>query len=161
MYFVRTENGAAANVNKADALAEINKCMMDDKREVAEMTSVYGYTLINYKDGRKVELSRQDGDMPEPVKAGTVKVKRDTMVPVGPHTMLATLATGRTYIVWAKPRRKHPRNECGVSGNADFTSYWTEKDGRPFGATRIASELDKPGGVGGRIWTLLLEAGIA
>lgn len=65
-YFIRTENGEAANVSKAAGLAEANRCMMDGKREVAEMTAVSDFYDIRYKDGRKVTLSRQDGDMPEP-----------------------------------------------------------------------------------------------
>lgn len=67
-YFIRTENGTAANVTKDAALAEANRCMMDGKREVAEMTATSGYYMIWYKDGRKVTLSRQRGDMPEPVE---------------------------------------------------------------------------------------------
>lgn len=67
-YFIRTEDGTATNVTKADGLAEANRCMMDGKREVAEMTAVTDFYDIRYKDGRKVTLSRQVGDMPEPVK---------------------------------------------------------------------------------------------
>lgn len=64
-YFIRTENGVAANVSKAAGLAEANKCMMDGKRDVAEMTATSGFYMIWYKDGRKVTLSRQDGEMPQ------------------------------------------------------------------------------------------------
>ncbi len=65
-YFIRTENGEAANVTKETGLSEANRCMMDGRREVAEMTAVSDFYDIRYKDGRKVTLSRQDGDMPEP-----------------------------------------------------------------------------------------------
>lgn len=67
-YFIRTEDGIAANVTTEVGLAEANRCMMDGKREVAEMTAVSGLYMIWYKDGRKVTLSRQDGDMPAPAK---------------------------------------------------------------------------------------------
>jgi hypothetical protein len=77
-YFIRTENGTAANVSKEDGLAEANRCMMDGKREVAEMTAVSDFYDIRYKDGRKVTLSRQDGDAPAPVETEEPRQWRGT-----------------------------------------------------------------------------------
>lgn len=81
-HFIRTEDGTATNVTKADGLAEVNRCMMDGKREVAEMTAVSGYYMIWYKDGRKVTLSRQDGDMPKPAEEPTAEPIEDQGVRV-------------------------------------------------------------------------------
>ncbi|AVO22306.1 hypothetical protein PBI_NESBITT_49 [Streptomyces phage Nesbitt] len=65
-YFIRTENGVAANVTKEVALAEANDAMMSKGRgSVAQMTAVTDFYDIRYKGGRKVTLSRQTGDMPE------------------------------------------------------------------------------------------------
>jgi hypothetical protein len=75
-YFIRTENGTATNVTKEIALAEANRCMMDGKCEVAEMTAISGYYMIWYKDGRKVTLSRQTGDMPAPAKESATDVEK-------------------------------------------------------------------------------------
>src|SRR5690606_16311404 len=72
-----------------------------------------------------------------------------------------TLANGKRYIVSTQVRRKHPVNEYGMSCIADHASYWTDRDGREYGATRSTNEHNKPGSVGGRIWALLVASGIA
>lgn len=135
-YFIRTENGVAANVTKEAGLAEANLCMMAGKREVAEMTAVSGFYDIRYKDGRKVTLSRQDGDMPAPARQ-TVTVK------------------GKRYIVSAiTPAR--PKTEGATSWIPEaYVSYWAERNGEIFGATRTAKASMKPGSIGRAIWDAL------
>ena len=52
-----------------EALAEVNRAMMDGKRQVREMSSMRGRHAIEYKDGRKVLLVEVTEDAaPEAVK---------------------------------------------------------------------------------------------
>lgn len=144
-YFIRTEDGVAANVSKEAGLAEANRCMMDGKREVAEMTAVSGFYYIWYKDGRKVTLSRQDGDLPEPLPGQGPKVW------TGEATRIVTVK-GKRYVVGtitpARPRTPGAKSWIPEA----YVNYWSERDGKAFGATRSACASRKPGTVGRAIW---------
>lgn len=86
---------------------------------------------------------------------GTVTLKRDTLTRRG-HWADVALATGRRYSVSMLVHRKTDDQVL-----VDYVIYWSERDGRSRGPIRTASENDKPGSVGGRIWALLTAANIA
>lgn len=135
-YFIRTENGTAANVTKEAGLAEANRCMMDGKREVAEMTAVSGFYYIWYKDGRKVTLSRQDGDMPAD------KDGRRVVTVKGKYYVVSAITP-------ARPRTPGVKSWVPEA----YVSYWSGGQlGLPSGPTRHASASAKPGTVGRAIW---------
>lgn len=168
MYFRRNENGDLTNVTVKEAMDVINSCMIGELRKtVRSMSGSRVYYSIMFRDGRKVTYRMIEGEIPEPVKAEvepdvSTQVKGDTItVSSDGKTAHVVLAKGRTYIVLTWVSRKHPQNEYGVSCIADHTSYWSKRNGESFGATRFTSERDKPGSVGGRIWALLVKAGIA
>lgn len=101
-------------------------------------------------------------EAPQPAagtEADPVRVGRDILVRTSEHWGLVTLATGRTYVVSLKVRRKANHGTWRVL--FDNVTYWSERDGRSFGPTRSAGTNDQPGSVGGRIWALLVAAGIA
>jgi hypothetical protein len=144
-YFIRTEDGVAKNVTKEEGLAEANRCMMDGKREVAEMTAVSDFYYIWYKDGRKVTLSCQRGEeMPAP------KAERPAEADSKGRRIVAV--KGKRYVVGAiVPAR--PKTEGVATWVPEaFVSYWSERNGRAFGATRFAAASGKPGTTGRAIW---------
>lgn len=142
-YFIRTEDGATTNVTKADGLAEANHCMMDGKREVAEMTVVSGLYMIWYKDGRKVTLSRQDGDMPKPAETETIKLWTG-------RTGRIVTVKGKRYVVSTVNPAREAHGPMGA--REAYVDYWSERNGKPFGATRFGQASSKPGTVARAIW---------
>lgn len=142
-YFIRTEDGVAANVTKEVGLAEANRCMMDGKREVAEMTAVSGFYYIWYKDGRKVTLSRQDGDMPKPAEAETIKLW------TGQTGRIVTVK-GKRYVAGTVNPAREAHDAMGA--REAYVHYWSERNGKPFGATRFGQASSKPGTVARAVW---------
>lgn len=135
-YFIRTEDGTTSNVTKEVALTEVNRCMMDGKREVAEMTAVTDYYMIWYKDGRRVTLSRQTGDMPADSEGRRVITVKGKLYVAGP-------------IVAARPRT--PGAKAWIP--EAYAHYWSGGlTGQPSGPTRSASASMKPGTVGRAVW---------
>lgn len=137
--YERTENGVTTTVDQAAGLAEINDAMMGGQRTVREMSSISRTDYaIAYKDGRSVRLVLVEAPAPRTDRAAddrrivTVKGKRyvvGTVTPARPHTPDAKTWIPRPYV-----------------------SYWAERNGERFGATRSASENNKPGTVGAAIW---------
>lgn len=168
MYFRRNENGDLTNVTVKEAMDVINSCMIGELRKtVRSMSGSRVYYSIMFRDGRKVTYRMIEGEIPEPVKAEveptTVTVKSDTLTfdSANDQRVSVTLAKGHTYLVSTRVYRKHPPNKHGVSIVTDHTMYWQDRDGVPFGPTRFSSETNKPDSIGGRIWALLVAAGIA
>lgn len=93
---------------------------------------------------------------------GTVKLGGDTLTRRG-HWADVTLAKGRTYSVSMKVHRKTqgPATVFGSRVLADHVIYWSERSDGATGPIRTASADDKPGNIGGRIWSLLVAANIA
>lgn len=137
-YFIRTENGVAGNVTREAGLAEANRCMMDGKREVAEMTAVTDFYYIWYKDGRKVTLSRQQGDMP----AGTDSEDRKIVTVKGKKYVVGSIIPAR------------PKTEGASAWIPEaYAHFWAGGlTGLPAGPTRSAKASMKPGSVGRAIW---------
>jgi hypothetical protein len=135
--YERTENGTITHVSIREAMAEVNDAMMEGKRDVREMSSGRTQHHIEYADGRVVRMTLVDAPEPEETdrkvrRIATVKGKRyivSPIVPARPKTPGATSWVPEAYV-----------------------SYWSERNGETFGATRFASESDKTGTVGRAIW---------
>jgi hypothetical protein len=142
--YKRTENGVTTFVSLKDGAAEADRAQMGPRRDIREMSSSRGRHSIVYRDGRKVTLvmvDRQEDATPRTIETGhtaprfhivTVKGKRyavSEIIPARPWTPGA-----KTWIPYAS------------------VSYWSERNGERFGATRTASEVSKPSTVGRAIW---------
>jgi hypothetical protein len=135
--YERTENGVTAQVSVRDALAEVNHAMMDGKGDVREMSSSRGRHSIEYKDGRSVKLTEVDA--PAPVETDS---RGDRIISVqGKRYVVGTLVPARPKTPGAKSWTPEA-----------YVSYWSERNGETFGATRFASASGKPGTVGRAIW---------
>jgi hypothetical protein len=134
--YQRTENDVVSTVSIREALAEVNHAMMGGKSGVREMSSGRGQHSIEYKDGRSVRLVLVDAPAEETDANGRriVTVK------------------GRRYIVGTvTPAR--PRTPGAKSWTPEaFVSYWSERNGETFGATRFARGSQRPGTVGRAVW---------
>jgi hypothetical protein len=83
--YERTENGVTSVVSQREGLAEINRAMMEGKREVRTMSSVTRTDYaIEYKDGRSVRLVLVDAPCGNRWKFGKDQCAREAGH-VGPH----------------------------------------------------------------------------
>lgn len=137
--YQRTEDGAVTYVSVREAMAELNHAMMEGKRKVFEMSSGRGHHTITYKNGRSVQLVELEKDEPAPVETDS-KGRR------------IVTAKGKRYVVGTiTPAR--PRTRGAVSWIPEaYVSYWSERNGETFGATRHATASRKPGTIGRAIW---------
>ncbi len=158
--YSRTENNVECTVNLRAGRDEINEAMTTGRKLVKEMSQITRTDFsILYKDGRKVTLRLTEAPAAiEPATATMATVNKDTLVRVSAERAIATLSTGRTYLVNLKVNRKADHGTWRVV--RDCTEYFSERDGSPFGSTRAAGDGDKPGSVGGRIWALLKAANV-
>lgn len=131
-----------ATVDQETGQAEINAAMMGDgRRAVREMSSITRTDYaIEYRDGRSVRLRLVDA----PAEPGQPK-----RTPLG---YAVVTAGNREFAVWPHIRRKHPKNEYGVSCTADNTTYYSYRNCERFGPARNASEDSKPGTIGALVW---------
>ena len=109
-------------------MAEVNDAMMgrlSRERSVRKMSSGRTQHHIEYADGREVRMTLVDAP---------ALVETD-----GEGRRIVTVKDKR-YVVDAAPHT----DTC--------LEYWTERDGKAFGATRFASASRKPGTVGRAIW---------
>lgn len=145
--YERIEDGTTTHVSIREALDEVNEAMMgriSRERSVRTMSSGRTQHHIVYSDGRDVRMTLVDAPAvvePEPgPKAWT-----------GEDTRIVT-AKGKRYVVGTiVPAR--PRTEGATSWIPEaYVSYWSERNGKPFGATRSACESRTPGTVGRAIW---------
>lgn len=138
----RTENGTTTHVPVREALDEVNQAMMGRivrERRVRTMSSSRGRHHIEYADGRTVDLVLTTAPAeitPETDSQGrrivTVKGKRyivSAITPARPRTPGATSWTPHAYV-----------------------SYWSERNGQTYGATRSAGENAREGTVARAIW---------
>lgn len=135
--YSRTENDRTTTVSVAEALAEVNTAMMEGKREVREMSSQRGRHLIEYKDGRRVLL---------------VETTEEPATETDSQGRRIITVKGKRYVVScvtpARPKTPGAKSWVPVA----YVSYWSERNGETFGATRFASASRKPGTVGRAVW---------
>ena len=138
--YERTENGVTTHVSIREAMAEVNNAMMEGKRDVRQMSSGRTAHWIDYKDGREVRMTLVDA--PAPVETNTSEYTTRRTVTV----------KGKSYIVTgitpAQPRTPGAKSWIPEA----YVSYWSERNGQTFGATRFASASAKPGTVARAIW---------
>ncbi|MFJ3834466.1 hypothetical protein ACIPY6_02995 [Streptomyces sp. NPDC090054] len=142
--YERTEDGATTIVSLKDGGAEADRAQMGPRRDIREMSSSRGRHSITYRDGRKVTLVMVD--RPEAAPTGTVQADR-------PSTNFRIVtAKGKRYVVSkvipARPRTPGAKTWIPYAS----VSYWSERNGERFGATRSAAENSKPGTTGAAIW---------
>lgn len=136
----RTENGVTTRITAKEALAEVNEAMIGRvvrERRVRRMSSSHGRHSIEYSNGRLVDLREvkqakapeTDGKGRRIVIARGKRYVVDSITPARPRTEGAT---------WWVPQA--------------YVSYWSERNGEAFGATRSANASMKPGTVGRAIW---------
>lgn len=138
--YERTENGTVTHVSVREALAEVNRAMMDGKRDVREMSSGRGQHVIAYKDGRTVRLILVDAPVEQPETA-LIQRRAD-----GNHIMGRVVTVqGKRYVV--------------STARKTAVDYWSERNGERFGAARSTNGNAKPGTVGRAIWDAVSEQG--
>lgn len=135
--YQRTENGSTALVSAREALDEVNHAMMAGKRDVRRMSSSHGNHSIEYKDGREVRMTLVDAPAP-----GETDSKGRRIVTV----------KGKRYIVGTVTPARPKVEGVPTWVPEAYVSYWAERNGETFGATRFASASRKPGTVGRAIW---------
>ncbi|AMD42809.1 hypothetical protein SEA_XKCD426_68 [Streptomyces phage Xkcd426] len=164
-HFERTQDGVTTTVTTADGLAEVNSCMIGPlKKTVRTMSGGTGRYAIEYKDGRKVTLvlkvtepvTEEDAEyVAEDAQNAVARINGDSLVKTEPGYASVNLAPGRAYTVSLAVARKGVYDQFTV--DADYVHYWpVSTAGR--GIQRTASEDDKPGSIGGRIWALVALA---
>lgn len=145
--YTRTVNGGTPELISArTAFGEINAGMMRPTNKNVRTMSASGQgrslrASIAYRDGRTVTIRHATAaELAERVAEHTADGRRVVTV------------NGKRYIIGAvTPAR--PRTPGAIMWNDKaYVNYWTERDGRVFGATRSASERSRPGTVGAAIW---------
>ena len=150
--YERIENGTTTHVNIREGLAEINHAMMDGRRDVRTMSSITRTDFaIEYKDGRSVRLVLVDAPAPvENERTALIQRRAD-----GPDLMGRVVTVkGKGYVVGQVVPADRPVHEGAPKGwkPQAYVSYWSERDGERFGATRTAGPDAKPGTVASAIW---------
>jgi hypothetical protein len=166
-HYIRTVNGVTSAVDYERGRDEINAAMMGPtaRRAVRSMSSISrtDYQIV-YRDGRTVTLRIADGPLPAEADATIAEVGGDTLVAARDERYALARLGDKTYLVRRHITRKAPKNEFGVTVLNDHTRYWTVRDTAsqdPYGPTRGTWGGLNPKTVGGRIWALLVAAGIA
>jgi hypothetical protein len=137
---VRIVNGGAPEfITNRQALDEINAGQMaPTKKNVRTMSCYRSTATIEYRNGDTVQIRpATDADKPAETTANgnrivTVKGKRYVVSPITP----------------ARPRV----DGCATWVPEAYLSYWSERNGERYGATRHASGSNKPGTVGRAVW---------
>lgn len=140
--YLRTEDGIDSYMSVKDALAEVNEAMMGRvarERSTRKMSSSQGHHAIEYRDGRRVTLKEIDAPVAE---------EKGPKAWTGEETRIVTVK-GKRYAVGQIV-------EAGDRGSYSvaraYVTYWSERDGKTFGATRHTNGDAKPGTVGRAIW---------
>lgn len=136
--------GVATLVDWRVGRDEINAGMMGEtKKAVREMSAGRTDALIKYRDGRTVRLVLVDA----PEEEAAEKLERTT----DGRRRIVTVK-GKRYVVSAVTPAQ-PRTPGAMSWIPEaYVSYWSERNGETFGATRFASASGKPGTIGRAIW---------
>lgn len=141
--YTRTENGTATEVSLKDGLSEINHAQLSGRngqRKVRRMSSISRTDFaIEYQDGGKVTLIVTEKTEEAPAEAES-KGRRIVTV------------KGKRYIATGITPAKPKTPGCVSWIPEAYLSYWTERNGETFGATRHATASNKPGTVGRAIW---------
>lgn len=141
--FRRTENGATTHISIREGLAEINRAMMEGKKDVREMYAGSTGARITYKDGRRVMLLKVDAPAP-------METTEQTDTASQGHRIVTV--KGKRYVVGdVTPARPKTGDNCTWVPVA-YVEYWSERNGKAFGATRTGSAARKPGTIGRAIW---------
>ncbi|MFD9442097.1 hypothetical protein [Streptomyces sp. NPDC060001] len=142
--YERTENGTVTHISIREAMAEVEDAMMgrvDRERRVRTMSSGRTQHHIVYSDGRDVRMVLVDAP-------AVVEPEQGAKVWTGESTRVVTVK-GKRYVVGTI-------RQAGDHGTYRITrayvSYWTERNGGAFGATRSTNGSAKPGTVGRAIW---------
>ncbi|MGW5928055.1 hypothetical protein ACWF2L_17665 [Streptomyces anulatus] len=133
--YLRTEDGIDSYMSVKDALSEVNDAMMGRvvrERSTRKMSSSQGHHVIEYRDGRRVTLKEIDAPVAE---------EKGPKAWTGEETRIVTVK-GKRYAV----------GQIVQAGPTAYVSYWSERDGKTFGATRGTNRDAKPGTVGRAIW---------
>lgn len=150
--YERTENGTVTHISIREGLAEINHAQMDGKREVRTMSSITRTDYaIEYKDGRTVRLVRVDAPTEEPAERTALIQRRAD----GPDLMGRVVTIkGKDYVVSEIVPADRPVHRGAPKGwkPRAYVSYWSERGGERFGATRTAGPDAKPGTVARAVW---------
>ncbi|MGW6518562.1 hypothetical protein [Streptomyces sp. NPDC054962] len=140
--YERIENGTVTHVSIREAMAEVNDAMMgrlSRERSVRKMSSGRTQHHIEYADDRVVRLTLVNAP-------AVITTERDNK-----GRRIVTVK-GKRYIVSAITPAQ-PRTPGAKSWIPEaYVSYWTERNGDTFGATRHASGSGKRGTVGRAIW---------
>jgi hypothetical protein len=138
--YERIENGVTTHVSVREAMAEVNDAMLgrlSRERSVRKMSSGRTQHYIEYRDGREVRMTLVDA----PATVETDSKGRRIVTVKGKRYIVGTIMPAR------------PRTPGATSWVPEaFVSYWSERNGETFGATRHASASGKPGTVGRAIW---------
>lgn len=135
--YERTENGTTTHVSIREAMAEVNDAMMGPRKNIREMSSGRTAHHIRYADGREVRMTLVD--QPAPVDTDSEGRKIVTV-------------KGKRYVV-SEVTPARPKVEGVPTWVPEaYVSYWSERNGETFGATRFSSASMKPGTVGRAIW---------
>ncbi|MEV4037668.1 hypothetical protein [Streptomyces umbrinus] len=142
--YERTENGVTTHVSIREAMAEVNDAMMgrlSRERRVRKMSSGRTQHHIEYADGRDVRMTLVDAP-------AVVEPEQGPKVWTGEATRIVTVK-GRRYVV-GTIRTAGDHGAYKIS--RAYVSYWSERNGKSFGATRSTNGDAKPGTVGRAIW---------
>lgn len=158
--YERTENGVTSIVSRREGLAEINRAMLEGARDVRTMSGINRTDyVIGYKDGRSVRLILVGEGTPAMANEGpAVEDERTALIQRradGPDLMGRVVTVkGKDYVVAkiiSADRPIHAGAPKGWKPKA-YVSYWSERGGVRFGATRTAGPDAKPGTVARAIW---------
>ncbi|MFI8817474.1 MULTISPECIES: hypothetical protein [unclassified Streptomyces] len=156
--YKRTQNDVTATVSQRKGMDEINRAMMAGRRDVRTMSSITRTDYdIEYRDGRKVRLVLVDA--PEETKSPEQPTEKRTALiqrrATGPDLMGRVVTVKeKDYVVSQIVPADRPIH---VGAPKDwkpeaYVSYWSERGGMRFGATRTAGPNAKPGTVAHAIW---------
>lgn len=134
----RTTDGVVDYITVREALAEVNELMMVRQGDASEMSSEQGRHAITYKDGTKVLLVEVDAPKEPVASPQAVAVQGKTYI-VGP--VVPALAEAIQVSKYSR-RLPHPA----------YVLYWSTRNGKRFGPSRIASSGSRQGTVGLAIW---------
>lgn len=148
--YTRTEDGTTTNVSIREGLDEINRAQMAGRREVRTMSSISRTDFaIEYKDGRKVRLVVTEAPAEVVVESALIQRRQG-----GDLMGRVVTVKGKRYVTAEitpadRPVHKHAPKDWKPTA---YVTYWSERNGERFGATRTAGPESKPGTAGHGIW---------
>lgn len=111
--------------------------------------------LIQMRNSAAALVAKLDAEIErrsEPAPVAPVESTEPAPVERSEHGELIVTAKGKRYVV-SSVNRAIPKAPGVTFWRPNPTvSYWTERDGKSFGATRGASSVSKPGTVAHAVW---------